>query len=347
MTHIRRHTHTRTHTHTHTPHTHTHTHTPTHTPTHTHPHTHTHTLTHSLTHSPFFLALFGHVALQEDPRIKAVNSARMRTATRFAGAVLEGWERSNPPPQTGDRVGPGKGYRGAPLPSGTSGIVTGPAPGRPGCWVVEWTTTAARDDAGGKTGMSPPPPPPARPDSGTYCYGNGTYELAVLTSVPGLPWVDVVERVPAVEWTDNPSEPFAELAAAADTPLIFRGTAARHWRAHETWQDLDSLLANVSTLEGVKVTRSTVSGDTVVTHACTSHFTVFSFHTHQLCKSMGFHVQHFTFFSVVRVDMLHIPQSCGICTSSKHRKFAAVRVTHFTEESLRLRFESLGSHGHR
>ena len=204
--------------------------------------------------SPYSAESNAHTDKQAD-RQAAVNAMRQQAAWQFATAVLEGWERSNPPPQVGDRVGPGKGYKGEPLAPGTSGTVTGSPEGRPGCWDVQWTSGAgagASIEGGKDAGAS-------GPLHGTYCYGNGTYELAVLTTVPGLPGVDVVERVPVVEWTDDPRKPFAELAAASDTPLLFRGTAARRWRAHERWQDLDALLANVSMLEGVKVNRG---GDT-------------------------------------------------------------------------------------
>lgn len=189
-------------------------------------------------------------AYQTEREQQRATEKAMRVAhARFAAAVFDGWERANPAPEVGDRVAPGKGYRGQPLPSGAVGTVRGSAPGQHGCWLVDWERGGVGVVDGEGTAAAP------LPSGEVCCYGNGTYEMAVLSATPGLPGVDVVERVPEVEWTDDPSEPFSELAAHHDEPLLLRNTAAKHWRAHDAWQDLDALLANVSILAGVKVNR--------------------------------------------------------------------------------------------
>lgn len=183
-------------------------------------------------------------------------SIHRANAIRFNTAVFEGWERANPPPRVGDNVGPGTMYRGAPLPPGTVGTilraVTSDAasqahPNSPttACFEVEWVAPSDAEQAADT------------PAQGIHCYGNGTYELAVLTAVPGMPAVDAVERVPVIEWTDKPADAFAEFSAAADTPLLFQKTAVARWKAATAWQDLETLLENVTLLEGVKVARGT------------------------------------------------------------------------------------------
>jgi hypothetical protein len=189
-------------------------------------------------------------------------ATQRENAIRFRAALLKGWERANPAPKLGDTVAPGTGYHGAPLPPGTTGTVTAEATPvtSPSCWNVAWSIPAGSaqqptpsdsdSDSNPDSSNSPDAPPPT---TGTYCYGNGVYELAVLTQVPGMPAVDGVERVPTIDWTPSPLDAFAEFAAAADTPLIFRETAVTKWKAAAAWQDLDSLLENVTMLPGVKV----------------------------------------------------------------------------------------------
>lgn len=171
---------------------------------------------------------------------KSIEAAQLALAVQFSEAVLAGWERSNPPPRPGDRVGPGKGYSGPPLMPGAIGTVIGPAADKADCWEILWDSDELKENSEHR-------------QPHTLCYKNGTYELAVIGTLNELPGISVVERVPKVEWTDSAAAPFAEFAAASDTPLLFRGTAVNRWKAMQEWADIDTLLQNVTLLPGVKV----------------------------------------------------------------------------------------------